>query len=206
VTLTEPRDYDEIYQQCMIARDQLQATARKYRKKLKDPILEASEGGNWRDVDKFVQSACSDLETCVTRDKDLSGPAGKLKQAFRFLCKHAGAGQTFSNLIPNDGMNSVLCGGIKVIFAGLRQTRLYQEEIYKTLEELPIILVDHAAHVKIYNRDDELHRRTAALYVAVYKLLEGILLWFMKNSASKCFTTHILNTRWAVQDTLCDVV
>lgn len=135
-------------------------------------------------MEECVKSACDELEKCAAKDKDMSGRCGKLKKAFRGLCRNAGAGQTVANMIPNDSFNSVLCGGIKVIFLGLRQTGLYREEVYQALEDLPYIITDHAAHLKVYDHDKELHCRTAALYVAIFKLLNHILLWFMKNSFS----------------------
>ena len=116
------------------------------------------------------------------KDKDFSGTSGKLKRAFRSLCRTAGTGENLVALIPNDSFTSVLCGGLKIIFSGLRQTGIYREEVYKALEDLPYILIHHAAHVKIYEQDRELHGHLACLYAVVFGLLNHILVWFSKNS------------------------
>ncbi|ORY18243.1 hypothetical protein BCR34DRAFT_596466 [Clohesyomyces aquaticus] len=176
--------YEEIYRECLHSRNELLATANKYRKKLKQPMLETTTQHSWTEVETCVQTACEGLEKLAVKDKDMSGSLGKLKRGFRSLCRNAGAGQTLANLIPNDsfGFTSVLCGGIKVVFAGLRATGLYREEIYRTLEHLPYILEDHAANVRIYKEDEEIHRRAATLYVAIFDVLRHILLWFLKTT------------------------
>ncbi|KAL9074010.1 MAG: hypothetical protein Q9157_004551 [Trypethelium eluteriae] len=179
---TNQIDYDEIYSPCSQARDDLLATANKYSKKLGQPLLDLNTSNSWADVEKSVEAACAKLETLASKDKDLSGASGKLKRVFRSLCRNAGAGENLAALVPNDTFTSVLCGGIKVIFSGLRQTGVYREEVYKALEDLPFILTDHAAHVKIYDQDRELHCRTAALYVAIFNTLNHILGWFLKNT------------------------
>jgi hypothetical protein len=76
----------------------------------------------------------------------------------------------------------VLCGSLKVVFAGLRMTGIYRQEVYRTLEDLPSRLKDLAADVKSHDRDEEVHRRAADLYVATFKLLNHILHWFLKNN------------------------
>ncbi|KAF1963597.1 hypothetical protein CC80DRAFT_398038 [Byssothecium circinans] len=176
--------YDEIYRATFEARDRLLATCNNYRKKLKQPLLEVNTNHNWREVEESVQVACSGLEKLATKDKDMSGSLGKLKRAFRGLCRNAGAGQTAATLIPNDsfGFSSVLCGSLKVVFNGLRTTGLYRLEVYRTLEDLPQQLKDLAADVNVNDRDEEIHRRAAALYVAAFNLLNHILLWFLKNT------------------------
>ena len=153
-----------------------------YSKKLKQPALDLSRSCGWAEVEQSVQAACEKIEGLAVKDKDFSGSSGKLKRAFRSLCRTAGAGETLTALIPNDSYTSVLCGGLKIIFSGLRETGIYRGEVYKALEDLPYILKDHAAHVKIYHQDKELHCRLASLYVAVFKLLNHILHWFLKNS------------------------
>ncbi|KAL9088211.1 MAG: hypothetical protein Q9165_006338 [Trypethelium subeluteriae] len=175
-------DYDDIYFPCSQARDGFLATANKYSKKLGQPPLDLNTSHSWVDVEKSVEAACAQLEVLASKDKDLSGASGKLKRVFRSLCRNAGAGENLAALVPSDTFTSVLCGGLKVIFSGLRQTGVYREEVYKALEDLPFILTDHAAHVKIYDKDRELHCRTAALYVAIFHALNHILGWFLKNT------------------------
>jgi hypothetical protein len=54
--------------------------------------------------------------------------------------------------------------------------------VYRTLEDLPSRLKDLAADVKLHDRDEDIHRRAAALYVAAFNLLNHILHWFLKNN------------------------
>lgn len=178
-----------VYQECIPARDNLLATSNKYRQKLKLPPLTLTATHSWTEVERELQTACSSVEAAAGRDKELTGSVGKLRRAFRTLCQHASAGQTFVSLVPNDvfGFSSILCGGLKAIFTGLYQTALYREEVYRVLEDLPYILTDHSVplNVSLYNNDEELHRRTAALYVSVYKLVEHLLNWFIRNTFGK---------------------
>jgi hypothetical protein len=179
---------DDIYLSAFTARDELIATANKYRKKTKQPVLNITNSHDWHEVEQSVQDACSGLEALATKDKDMSGSLGRVKRAYRNLCRNAGAGQTAAALIPNDsfGFTSVLCGSLKVVFSGLRTTGTYRQEVYRTLEDLPIRLKDLAADVESYDRDEEIHRRAAALYAATFQLLNHILHWFLKNSFCQC--------------------
>ena len=172
-------NYDEIYLPCVNARDDLVVTANKYRKKLKQPPLDIETKHSWTEVEESVTTACKELDKLATEDKNVSS---RIKRAFRGLCRHAGIGQTFTSMVPNDSFNSVLCGGLKAIFAGLRQAGAYRQQVYKALEDLPYVLNDHASRIRIYYFDEELHRLNALLFVAVFELLNHILLWFMRNS------------------------
>ena len=118
-------------------------------------------------------------------DKDSQakpGFTGNMRKAFRKLCHNAGAGVNLVNLVPSDNYLSVLCGGLKVIFMALQQTDHYRKDIYNALEDLPFILTDHAAMVELNRSDEELHRRVAALYTSLFKLMEAIFSWFLKGS------------------------
>src|SRR3569833_1861011 len=115
--------------------------ANKYRQKVDMPSLDVGTPHSWAEVDCVLQSACTILEAEAKRDKQISGSAGKLKRAFRSLCQHAGAGQTYITVIPSDafGFSSVVCGGLKFIISAMYQNALYREEGYKALEDLPYI-------------------------------------------------------------------
>jgi hypothetical protein len=129
----------------------------------------------------------------------MSGSLGRLKKAFRGLCQNAGVGQTCAVLIPNDsfGFTSVLCGGLKVVFTGLRATGLYRQEVYRTLEGLPTQLEDLAANVSLYEQDEQVHVRAAALYVASFRLLNHILLWFLQKPWCKSVKFRALDRIFA---------
>jgi hypothetical protein len=115
-----------------------------------------------------------------------------MKQAFRKLCSNAGAGTTLTNLVPTDSYCSVLCGGLKIIFKALEETGRYREEVYNALEELPFILNDHASLVELHVTDEDLHRRVAAIYAAIYGLLEVIVDWFLKPSFGELLPSFTL--------------
>lgn len=170
----------------MKTRDELLATMKKYRKKLKQPPADAKENHSWEEVEESVNSACEELEKYASEDKNASN---RLKRAFRKLCTHAGIGATFTTMIPNDSFNSVLCGGLKAIFMGLRQVGLYRQQVYRALEDLPYTLSEHAARVRIYSYDEELHKLNARLFASIFELLNHILIWFMKNPLGKKYNS-----------------
>lgn len=118
------------------------------------------------------------------------GFTGNMRKAFRKLCHNAGAGVNLVNLVPSDNYLSVLCGGLKVIFMALQQTDRYRKDIYNALEDLPFILTDHAAMVELDRSDEELHRRVAALYTSLFKLMEAIFSWFLKGSLGRGLPVH----------------
>ncbi len=189
-----PRDYGELYQGCIQARDELIQTANKYRKKVGQPAISASTTHSWTELDEGVAAACCDLEKLAAQDaKRMPGLTGKMKQAFRSLCRHAGAGQTVISLIPGDafGFSSALCGGFKVVFSALHQTALYREDVFRALEELPSLLQDSSelCGAIVFRENPELHRRRSELYSAVFQALKQILLWFVKNSFGR-FALH----------------
>lgn len=165
----------------------------KYRRKLKEPAWQLSSTHSWGDVESSLQSTCQALEEVSKKDKDLSSAAGKLRGAFRTLCRCAGVGHTFASILPNDslGLASAVCGGFKVIFLGLQKMGIYREEIYRTLEDLPYVLSDHtvSGDVPTYSEDEELHGRAALLYASVFKLLEHILQWFVKNAVGMRYSS-----------------
>lgn len=184
--LTAFRNHDEIYEPCLQARDELVATANKYRKKLKQPTFDISTKHNWTEVEESIQSVCEELEKCTASKKD---PTSKLKRGFNWLCKHGGAGETLANMIPNDSFNSVLCGGLKAVSLGLRSAWEHRQEVFTAVEELPFILKDQAMLGELFKFDEELHRRIATLYTSIFYLLNHILLWLCKNPFSmSCFT------------------
>lgn len=126
---------------------------------------------------------CKTLEALSEKDKATApGFTGKLRGRFRSLCSNAGAGATLAQMVPNDSYFSVLSGGLKVIFRALEQAGAYRNEVYEALEELPFILNDNAALLELHKRDEELHRRLAGLYAAVYNLMDVIIGWFLKPS------------------------
>ena len=137
-------------------------------------------------MEQSVQNACSVLEELAEKDSHAKpGFTGTLRGAFRKLCQNAGAGVNLVNLVPSDNYLSVLCGGLKIIFIALQQTDHYRRDIYDTLEDLPFILNDHMAMVELNKSDEELHKRVAALYVTLFKLMEVIFSWFLKSSLGK---------------------
>ncbi|ORY68314.1 uncharacterized protein BCR38DRAFT_385787 [Pseudomassariella vexata] len=175
-------NFNEIYSRCVEAQNSLITTANKFCKKRKLPSIGHANINSWDEVEESVLNACNALEKLSERDKNVpKGLTGRMRSAFRTLCQHSGAGMTLLNLVPTDSYCSVLCGGLKVIFTGLQQTGTYRQEIYKALEELPLVLNDHAAMIDLNKKDEQLHRRAAVLYTSLFRLMELILAWFLKN-------------------------
>ncbi|KAI8632381.1 hypothetical protein F5Y19DRAFT_462828 [Xylariaceae sp. FL1651] len=153
-------------------------TANKCLEKLKLPTIEASEDTNWNAVQARMEQACAVIERVSARDKQLLGVTGKMKQAFRKLCKNAGAGKIFTSLIPNDMCGSVLSSGLNVVFTALEETGFYRESVAKALERLPRILENHVEYTELASEDAEIHRRTAKLYTEVCLTLDHVLRWY----------------------------
>lgn len=136
-------------------------------------------------MSEAVASTCNELERMTeVMDKNVSGSIGRLKSGFQKLCKHIEKGETFVSLIPTDSfaLGSTLRGGLAIVFSAMKSTGAHREEVYETLEELPFILTDHVANIKWFQGDEELHRRTAALFTSIFKLLKHILSWLLKGS------------------------
>ncbi|KAI0902226.1 hypothetical protein F4806DRAFT_30250 [Annulohypoxylon nitens] len=177
-----PHNYKELYSPCFAPANELILTANKYLKKRDQPLLKLGEINNWTDVENSMISACNTLDTLSAKDHDTSGFTGKVKSAFRALCQKAEIGTTFASMIPDEvPCSSVLCGGLKAMFTALEHSHNYREDVYKAIEDIPYIINEHAVYIDIHKDDEELHRRTAALYVALFQLMQHILLWFVKN-------------------------
>ncbi|KAI1460701.1 hypothetical protein F4805DRAFT_372674 [Annulohypoxylon moriforme] len=175
-------NYKELYSPCFAPANELILTANKYLKKRDQPLLKLGELNNWIDVENSMVSACNTLDTLSSKDHDTSGFTGKIKWAFRALCQKAEMGSTFVSMVPNEvPCSSVLCGGLKAVFTALERSHNYREDVYKAIEDIPYIINDHAVYIEIHAEDEELHRRSAALYVALFQLMQHILLWFVKN-------------------------
>ncbi|RYP71844.1 hypothetical protein DL771_004556 [Monosporascus sp. 5C6A] len=184
---TAAQDRRELYEKCIQARDELLQAANKYRKKVKQPLIDATTPHTWSELDEGVTAVCRDVEKLAAQDnKKMTGLAGRVKQAFRSLCCHAGAAQTVLSFVPGDvfGFSSVMCAGVKVIFSAMQQTALYREVMFKALEEFPPLLQDASelCGFIILDNNEDLHRRRANLYTAIFQALRHILLWFVKNS------------------------
>jgi len=184
------RDYDGLYQECIQARDALIDTANKYRKKSNLPPIDGLTNHSWQEVDEGVHSTCSELEKIMAQDRrKATGSIGRLREAFRALCRHAGIGQTVLSLIPGDafGFSTSLCAGFKVIFTAMQQTALYRDELLRALAEIPYLIKDSSELCSslIFQDDSDLHQRRADLLTAVFQALRHILFWFVKNSFGK---------------------
>ena len=179
-------DFDEVYQPCIAAQNAFVATANKLCAKYKLPPLDAALVHSWEDVEDSLSDACSILEGLADKDTEIPpGFTGKLKAAFRNLCNRSGAGTTLVNLVPTDSYCSVLCGGLKIIFKALEKTGQYRREIYTALENIPFVLNDHAAVIRLNMGDCDLHKRAAGLYASIFNLMDVIVTWFMRSSTGR---------------------
>jgi hypothetical protein len=158
------------------------SAANKLCKKRGLPQLDLTSSHSWTEVEESALSACNTFEKLAAKDKERTpGFTGKLKQGFRSLCRNAQAGKTLLSLVPDGDYTSPLCGGLRIIFTALESSDSYRQEIYNALEDLPNQLNDHSALLHLNKDDEELHRRSAILYAAVFKLLETICSWLLKS-------------------------
>ncbi|KAK8058635.1 hypothetical protein PG994_009083 [Apiospora phragmitis] len=114
------------------------------------------------------------------------GDAGSMRLARAHRGKgqgqRANIGLNFTNLVPQDfSGGSVLCGGLKMVFTALQSSSNFRDDVYRAIEDLPFTINHHAAYIRLDKQDEDLHRRNAALYAALFQLLECILSWFAKN-------------------------
>lgn len=158
-------------------------TANQYRKKLKLPPLKYETKQSWQDVESDLQLASEGMNGLAVTDKAVEGFRGKIKQAFRGMCKSATALDAFTVLVPSEfGFGSVLCGSLRLILKALETSHKFREEVYSALEWVPYVIKVNAERLSIYPDDEELHRHLAVLYASLFKLLNHILLWFLENS------------------------
>lgn len=190
-------DYNLVYKDCLIQRDEFLELTNKYLRKSGQEPLEVSSANGWQDVESSLTLACEALENIAAKDKELKGSTGRMKAAYRTLCNHANDAQGFLSLIPSDFMcSSVLSGGLKVVFKAMEQSSCQRTAIYIALEELPSILIDRASSIQVFRGDEELHRRMSALYISVLKFLGYILKWFTRNPLSK--SVLVLSTKMLI--------
>ncbi|KAI1393501.1 uncharacterized protein F4822DRAFT_15199 [Hypoxylon trugodes] len=177
-------EYKEFYGECTAPANELIATANKFLKKQNQPLIESGDLTNWEDVENSMVSACNTLDALSIQDHNTKGFTGKIKSAFRAVCQRAEVGLTFVSMVPDEvPCGAVLCGGLKAVFTALQRSHDYREEVYKAIEDIPYIMKDHALRIHIHIQDEELHRRNAGLYVALFRLIQHILVWFIKNRA-----------------------
>lgn len=168
---------------CIAPRDDLLGTANNYRKRLKLPPLHYETKQSWEDVEDDLKLASAGMSGLATTDKAIEGYRGKIKQAFRGMCRNAPALQAFTALVPSEfGFGSVLCGSLRLVITSLETSHKYREEVYSALESVPYVIKVNAERLSIYPDDEELHRHLAVLYASLFKLLNHILLWFLDNN------------------------
>ncbi|KAI1868993.1 hypothetical protein JX265_006972 [Neoarthrinium moseri] len=174
----DPEELQEYFE----AQNGFMQTANKCLEKLKMPAMELSQRSDWAAAQLRMEQACTALEKVSAKDGELSGIRGKMKKAFRTLCRNARSGKIFTSLVPTDMGGAVVSGGLNVVFTALEQKEFHREAVYKALERLPRILNNHVEYTELASEDAEMHRRTAKLYTEVLLTLEHILRWFMMDT------------------------
>ncbi|KAL2870891.1 uncharacterized protein BJX67DRAFT_343000 [Aspergillus lucknowensis] len=130
-----------------------------------------------------MMQACDVLDGLAREDQEVQGFTGKIRRAFRALCRNAGDAKAFIAFIPsNFAFSAALCAGLQAIFKAMEQAGYHRGVVYRSLERLPVILNDRAVSLENLPEDEEIHRRMANLYEATLKTLQVILKWFYKNS------------------------
>ncbi|KAI1329295.1 hypothetical protein F5Y16DRAFT_105851 [Xylariaceae sp. FL0255] len=177
--------YEEIYSEYLAVQDEFITNANKWLAKMKRPRIEKNQDNDPLAMRARMEQACSAMDAISSKDKHQlpNSPIGKVKRAFRKLCKNAGAGKVVSSLIPDDMFGSVLSSSLDIIFKALEETEVLREAVLKALERIPRILEDHEEYTQWADDDKEVHRRTAKLYTNICRVLNHILKWY---------TTHAL--------------
>ncbi|KAI1763266.1 hypothetical protein GGR53DRAFT_498243 [Hypoxylon sp. FL1150] len=184
IEAAETPDYDQLYNTCFGARDELIAAARRYCEKRKLPALDFEVSNDWSTVEDSLTAACEKLEELAKDEKKLTGISGRLRGAYRKFCEHAGVGAALCSLIPDDFMcAATLRGGLKMIFEALQQSYSYGEEVYRALEDIPFIVNQHAPYIDMYRMDKDLHMYNSSLHASIFRLLQLLLLWFSESRA-----------------------
>ncbi|KAI1340922.1 hypothetical protein F5Y15DRAFT_414644 [Xylariaceae sp. FL0016] len=176
-------DLNEIYADCVVAQRRLTSTADKLARKRKIDNSDLQTNLTWSDIEISAATTCDMLQGIAKKNADThKDTAGRLRRAFNRLCNNAGAGVTLSKLVPSDGYTSIICGGLNVIFTALQKSGLYRKEVLDSLEVIPSLLQENAALLELDKSDEGLHRRVAAIYEALFELMQEIMRWFLQNS------------------------
>lgn len=181
-------DYEDCYSASRLQHNKLLQTIDRYTERAKQAPLTLDVPHDWTGVEKSARAACDAMSNLLAEDQATTGLRSKLRKGFETLCQHAGAGQTFVSLIPNDvfGLSSLLCGALKMIFSAMQQSDTHRTEVSKTLAELPILICDHSAFCKGNEGDEQLHRRASELYASIFRLLGHIFNWYSKSTIGEC--------------------
>ncbi|CEN61860.1 hypothetical protein ASPCAL08508 [Aspergillus calidoustus] len=176
-------DLNEIYKDCFAARDSFLEIVDNYRLKHGQQPIQHNLSHDWKDVETTMTQACDVLDGLAASDQDVQGFTGKIRRAFRALCRNAKDAKVFIAFIPsNFAFSAALCAGLQTLFTAMEQAGYHRGVVYRTLERLPVILNDRAVSLENLPEDEEIHRRMANLYEATLKTLQIILKWFYKNS------------------------
>ncbi|KAK8112660.1 hypothetical protein PG984_013186 [Apiospora sp. TS-2023a] len=181
----EQLSYHAIYGEVFTIRDEVRDLANRCRHKIKETPLTQNTADDWENVAIVLKTSCDSIQQTTSKsNSSIESITNRLRKSFDSLCRHAGAGETFVSLIPNDqfGFASVLCGGLKAVFLAMKNTHEHREQVYKAIEDLPYIICDNAVPLEDGVEDEDLHRRAAALHVAVFKVIRRILRWSISGS------------------------
>lgn len=171
-------------------------SANRYLKKAGHQPLDLGTSNSWTDVEASVTGACQALEKMTSDDKGVKGFTGRLRKAYRVLCRNTNSLSAIVDQVPTDFMLSpVLRGGLRVIFLAMEHAGYHRQAVYDAMEEIPLTLKDNAAYLNIFIDDEELHSRMATFYVAIILTLRHILHWFLRNN----FSTSVFSTTVSFQ-------
>ena len=179
----EEVDCDAIYKECYEAHASLLSAINKYREKHGQPPVSSETPSNWNDVEESVSSACATMEGLTSKDKLPEGFIGKMRKAFRFACARADTAKAVVSLLDFDFMgSSAVCSGLKLVFGALERTGNHRKEVYRALAEIPEILDEHASLIHIHEKSEVLHRKAAAVYASLFRMLTHIVEWLLQGS------------------------
>ncbi|KAL2825514.1 hypothetical protein BJY01DRAFT_256259 [Aspergillus pseudoustus] len=183
--LWEPAEVERLYDEANKARERFLSVVEQYDQtaepKYRTNVDIRSEHG-WEDVMKAVDAGVEAYQT-----QALTGFWGRIRRGFRKFSNAGSSCCAFLDLIPDSVFSSTICGTLKLILSAAQRIGEVRQEVMDALESLPEILSNTEETLSIYYTSDQMHRKTASLYVSIVDALEAILAWFKRRAAGKAF-------------------
>lgn len=143
----------------------------------------SAEPDPWSGVQNSVSEACQALDGLAAKSNNAPGVGGRLRRAYRTLCASSNTVSCYLDLVPSDMMiASSLRGALQLVFTAMQSSANHRQAIFDALEEIPLVLADRNAVLKIFDTDEALHSRMAALYVEIMGILQHMVQYFTRNS------------------------
>ncbi|KAI9773324.1 MAG: hypothetical protein M1840_007539 [Geoglossum simile] len=112
------------------------------------------------------------------------GTMGKIRTFFRGVGKEAPVMQQWIKCFPQDAYGSAICGGFTIILSAAARLDTLRNEIYSALADIPFKLEKIYRYNAAY-QTDKLHFYAAGVYVAIFVVLEYIMVEMLEKPRAK---------------------